>query len=176
MRRLGARDGSTRSASSSARASAVSGTAGTSIALPRRADLVTQAAGWAADSRYVRRGATFTAAFLACCAGAASPAAAATQLGHTDFPVECLDSGYSVVQTAVAHGDGYAAPAGGGVITSWSIRGNDDPEAAIRLRVFRAADTAGEYVLVGEGERAELLAPNEVNSFAARVPVREGDL
>lgn len=124
----------------------------------------------------MRRGATFTAAFLACCAAAASPAAAATQLGHTDFPVECSDSGYSVLQTAVAYGDGYSVPAGGGVITSWSIRGNDDPDAAVRLRVFRTAETQGEYVLVGEGERAEPLVPNELNTFPARVAVREGDL
>jgi len=106
--------------------------------------VVTQATRRAADSRYVQRGATFTALLAACCAVPVSPAGAATQLGHTDFPVECFDSGYSVVQTAVAHGDGYAVPAGGGVITSWSVRANDDPDAVLQLRVFRPGETAGQ--------------------------------
>src|SRR4051812_30853792 len=99
---------------------------------------------------------------------AATPAHAATQIGQTHEPTECGDSGYTVLQTAVASGDGYAVPAGGGVLTSWSVLGNYDATAAVALRVYRPA--GADWQLVGESS-PQTLERYVLNTFPARVAV-----
>ena len=104
---------------------------------------------------------------------AASPAAAATVVGQTHDPTECSDSGYSVLQTAVASGDGYTVPAGGGVITSWSVQAGYDATAVVALRVYRPADAGWELRSESSPQPLERYV---LNTFPARVSVSAGDL
>jgi hypothetical protein len=71
--------------------------------------------------------------------GAASPppAPAATTIGQLDPGTPssaCTGSSYWV--QSVTSGPGYAIPAGGGVITSWSHKANVAPDRELGLRVF----------------------------------------
>lgn len=118
------------------------------------------------------------AAAIASCAivaaAAATPTMAATELGQTDIPVACGDSGYSVVQSAVSNGPGYVVPAGGGVITAWSVMGNDDAEAVVQLRIFRPS--ADGYLLAGESDPSGPLVTDALNTYPSRVPVAAGEV
>jgi hypothetical protein len=109
--------------------------------------------------------------------GAASPppAPAATTIGQLDPGTPssaCTGSSYWV--QSVTSGPGYAIPAGGGVITSWSHKANVVPDRELGLRVFRPLGGTS-YSLIGTSG-VQVLAPSAVNTFATRIPVQAGDL
>src|SRR4051812_28353157 len=102
----------------------------------------------------------------------ASPAAAATAVGQTHGAAECDGAGYTVLQTAVASGDPYSAPAAG-VLTSWSVQGNYDATVVVALRVYRPAEGGWELAFESAPSSLERYV---LNTFPTRVPVSAGDL
>jgi len=89
--------------------------------------------------------------------------------------VSCSIDNTFRLQTAVATGsNSYAAPFDG-VITSWQTQASSGSSQQLKFKVFRAAATAGQYVVVGESA-TETLTPSSLNSFAVQIPVRAGDM
>ncbi|MBS1880078.1 MAG: hypothetical protein JST31_11225 [Actinobacteria bacterium] len=72
--------------------------------------------------------------------------------------------------------NGYAVPAGGGVITAWKTQ--TGPQAGtMKLKVFRPTGVPGEFLSVGE-EGPHSVAANTAPTFASgvRIPVQAGDM
>src|SRR3954447_14064574 len=74
-------------------------------------------------------------------------------------------------------GGSYVVPAGGGVITIWSLRGGSvvGGGARPRLRLYRPGAPSGGYTVVADSgdEQPE---PNAVKGFAARIAVSGGEV
>lgn len=80
---------------------------------------------------------------------------------------------YDEIQLSVSSGPGYAVPAPGGVLTSWSARATATPGQSMGLKVFRPL--AGQFLVVAvDGPR--LLTPGGVNTFPISIPVQAGDI
>ena len=108
---------------------------------------------------------------------ASGSASAATTIGQNGAggPGTC-GAGNTFIQTGTAAGvPSYAAPAGGGVITSWSFLAGSTTDEHDKLKVVRSNGTANQFVVVGESA-LEAMAPSTLNTFQLRMPVRAGDL
>ncbi len=81
---------------------------------------------------------------------------------------------YSYLQSA-GGSPGYAVPSGGGVITSFSVRGGSSVPSGdvVRLRVFRPS--GGSYTIAAEsGDVAPQV--NTAGSYSVHIPVNAGDV
>ena len=108
---------------------------------------------------------------------AAPVASAATQLGQLDPAANPSAScvGMSLwVQSAATDAPGYAVPAGGGVITSWSHKAHGAVGRELALKVLRPQGGTS-YTVIG-GDPFRILTPSVVNTFDTRIPVEAGDL
>jgi hypothetical protein len=106
----------------------------------------------------------------------AGPAMAATTIGQITPPGSKNPGGCSncaELQLATAAGSpSYVVPAGGGVITSWSMNGMDGGPA--RLEVFRSGPGAGEFALAAETDMHQFAA-GEIPTIPVRIPVAGGE-
>lgn len=76
--------------------------------------------------------------------------------------------------TSVGAGQGYAVPAPGGLITSWSTASwIPNPEQKLGLKVFRPAGP-NTFTAIGQDDRT--LTPLAINTFPVSIPVQAGDL
>jgi uncharacterized repeat protein (TIGR01451 family) len=98
--------------------------------------------------------------------------ASAATIGQTFAPGSSC-SNQMVLQAGTGHAPGYAVPAAGGVITSWSTHAGS-PGGDLQLFVFHP-DGSGGYVVVGKSADMTLAA-SSLNTFAIRIPVGAGDL
>jgi Domain of unknown function DUF11 len=107
----------------------------------------------------------------------AAPAVAnaAVTIGETTpggfSPVPCVGP-YLAIQTQVGDPPGYTVPAGGGVITSWSIQEKDAYAGQVRLKVLKPLGS-GSYQVVGQSRFVSY--PPGLDVFQARIPVHGGD-
>jgi hypothetical protein len=107
---------------------------------------------------------------------AAAAAPASVQLGNTSGPLlTCGSFGYSLLQAQVASGPTYTIPAGGGVITSWSVQASAETGDVMKLRVFHPTGTPNQYTVVAESV-PQALVPNSLNTFATRITVNANDV
>lgn len=108
---------------------------------------------------------------------AAGSARAATTLGQQPpeaNPTNCAP-GSALLNTGVASGAGYAAPAAG-VITSWSTKAGDAVGVSAKLKVFRATADPDSFLVVGQSA-FRAITPSAVNGpFVARIAVLPGDI
>jgi hypothetical protein len=122
-----------------------------------------------------RRGAIVAA--VAASLAFASSASGAVTIGQVVPPgvSNCSGAQVDFVQVTTTVGTPYVV-AGDGTITSWNTQqGASDPGVQWKLKVFRNTATTNRYQVVGhDGPRA--LTPNSLNSFAASVPVKAGDM
>lgn len=105
-------------------------------------------------------------------------AQAATTVGQVSPPgmgITCNTGGQSgeLVQLLNATGNGYAVPAGGGVITSWSTAASGGV-GTIRLRVYSADSNATSITPVAESDPVEF-APDPAGAHLTRIPVKGGE-
>jgi hypothetical protein len=111
---------------------------------------------------------------LVCAVCAPSLAQAATvTVGQLSVPDGTCSTPRTRLQTGVASGTQYVAPAAG-VITSWSFQTDASPPSVLKLKVGRNAG-GGSYTITGEAT-AGTVAPGTVNTFSAGIPVGAGDL
>ena len=105
-------------------------------------------------------------------------AQAATTIGQVSPPglgITCNTGGGSgeLVQLLNATGNGYAVPAGGGVITNWSTAASGGV-GTIRLRVYSADSNATSITPVAESDPVEF-APDPAGAHPTRIPVKGGE-
>jgi len=81
-------------------------------------------------------------------------------------------SPYDELQTSVATGNSYAAPAAG-VITSWSTQVGTNPGQMLGLKVYRPIG-AGTFLVVGQDGPRPLTSG--LNTFPVNIPVQTGDI
>ena len=117
-------------------------------------------------------------AVLACLAALAfaAPAQASTTIGMaaTSEPNNCPPS-MEFIQGKVADGGpSYDVPAGGGVITSWTTRGDASSGTGVRLKVYRPTAASDTWTVVAETP-LKVLTPDVLNTFPARISVQAGD-
>ena len=114
-------------------------------------------------------------------AASASPAGAAVTIGQvapgSDFGF--ANSQVDYLQPAVTSGQSYAVPATGGVtswrVTSWSHKALGDPGQMVTMKIFRKVAEPATYMVVShDGPRS--LTDGTLNTFAASIPVRAGDV
>ncbi len=79
---------------------------------------------------------------------------------------------YDELQTSVATGNGYVAPAAG-VITAWSTQVGTNPGQTLGMKVYRA-NGPGTYTVVGQDGPRALAAG--LNTFPVNIPVQAGDI
>jgi hypothetical protein len=128
----------------------------------------------------MRSARTILLAGLCVLALAEAASAATTELGRV-APAGAIGGGCggcSYVQAANAAGSpSYVVPAGGGVITQWSVRGGTTVRDGDRaqLRVFRPGAPSGGYVVVADSPPAK---PPALDAwwFPVRIPVLGGDV
>jgi hypothetical protein len=104
----------------------------------------------------------------------ASQAGATVTIGQT-FPGAFNCSGpstYFVESTAPAS-PSYAVPAGGGVITSWSLQAGADT-GLVKLAVLRNAGGPSTFTTIG-ASAAQTLTANSLNSFPTSLAVQAND-
>jgi hypothetical protein len=77
-------------------------------------------------------------------------------------------------QSGVASGAGYAVPAGGGLLTSWSTFAGSDG-GVMSLMIFRPTAVAGSYTVVAESP-VQTLTASVLNTFTASIALQGGDL
>jgi hypothetical protein len=136
------------------------------------------AAGIAGAHRWTLKGSVVCAIACAAMLMPASPAVAATALGETNNPYSgVICTGPSTyLQVSTGRTPSYTAPAGGGVITSWTTfapagRGG----AQVKLGVFRQTGTPpAQYTTVG-ASAAQTLTAGSLNVFPTSIPVEAGD-
>src|SRR5262249_29204134 len=98
-------------------------------------------------------------------------ATASTQAGAVFAPLTPCKAGFTFLQTG--SGQASYAVSAAGVITSWSFQAGASPPQ-LKLKVGRHT-SADNYTIIGESG-LQVPAPNTLNTFATRVPVRAGDL
>jgi hypothetical protein len=102
--------------------------------------------------------------------------AEAKQLGHVAKPdpgggcTNCWD--FSLADAP--RGPSYAIPQGRWKITSWSVTGNTNNDAAARLLVVRAGSTPGTYQ-VAAMSRVRQVREDKTPTFRSSIRVRGGD-
>jgi hypothetical protein len=119
----------------------------------------------------------YTAALVSTAAAAlllatAAPALASTPVGAVFAPSSPCGGGFTGLQTGTGSAASYAVPVAG-VITSWSFQAGASPPR-LKLKLGRRL-SGNDYGIIGESS-LQLPAPNTVNTFATRIPVRAGDL
>jgi Ca2+-binding RTX toxin-like protein len=120
----------------------------------------------------------FLLAITALIAGPGS-AGAATQIGQT-FPgtFSCLGPSTYFEQSTAPASPSYAVPAGGGVITSWSVVARGGDTGQVKLGVLRNAGAPSQFTTIGASVARTLtasLTANTLNTFTTRVPAQAGD-
>jgi Ca2+-binding RTX toxin-like protein len=114
--------------------------------------------------------------FLVSALAAPSGASAATTVIGQVAP-ESAPTGKQpfVVQESTAGAPSYEVPAGGGVITSWSMRAETDGGTA-KLKVFRQTSDVFPYLFHVESESAlETVEAGRVNTFTTHIVVTGGE-
>ena len=104
-----------------------------------------------------------------------SSAHAAVQLGELPAgnPDQLFASGLDMVQDTVGAAPDYRVPAGGGVITSWQLRGHATTPGSGRLQLWLPSPTTPRTLAARSD--IEAFAANTVNSFPTRIPVAGGE-
>jgi hypothetical protein len=102
-------------------------------------------------------------------------AQAATTIGQTSAPYTCGGGQFTILQEAVAAPPSYAIPAGGGVITSWSLQANSLGSQFARLKVYRRTGVPSQFTVIGEGNY-QALVPSALHTFPTQIPTQEGDV
>lgn len=69
----------------------------------------------------------------------------------------------------------YTVPAGGTVITSFSVRADADSTDQVKFKVFRPTGTPDRYTVIGSSATQTLVA-NTLNTFTVAIPVQAGDV
>ena len=69
----------------------------------------------------------------------------------------------------------YAVPSGNWTVVSWSTQAGTMTAGNVRLMVWRATSTAGQYQMVGASP-FQLVSPNSAPSVPVSIPVQGGDL
>jgi hypothetical protein len=116
--------------------------------------------------------ASLAAALLA---ASASPAAASVTLGQlaASPQTECVGV-FDSTQPTVTSGNTYVVP-GAGTITSWTHNAVAGSDQTLTMKIFRKVADPARYQVVGhDGPRP--LAGGQLNTFAASVPVKPGDV
>jgi hypothetical protein len=119
--------------------------------------------------------AAFLLALLGSLGLAGSATAASVQIGHVAGPTEtggCNQCTDMEVETT-APSPSYEVPAGSWELTSWSGQGGLEG-GSVRLRIFRATATPGQFRLVAESP-LETIAAETVATFPVAIPVAPGD-
>jgi hypothetical protein len=102
---------------------------------------------------------------------APATAPAATQLGQV-APNSASAGGCSgatlFIQSRVAGPPSYTVPAGGGVITSWSVQGAPSDPGQLKLKLGRGGPS--DWVIAGESS-FETVLPSMLNTYSTRIPV-----
>ena len=80
---------------------------------------------------------------------------------------------FTFLQTGVAAGNSYTVPANG-VITSWSFLTGSSVVPDLKLKVGRPLSN-GNFLFIGEAAAGPQI-PNTVNTYAANIPVKTGDV
>ena len=113
------------------------------------------------------------AAFLSI-ASSAGASTTVGQLSPTSPATEsCGVSDYDIFDPTVTSGNGYAVPAGGDVITSWSTVGGPSAGRMLAMKVFRPVSGTTYQVVAHDGPRP--IQPG-LNTFAVSIPVHPGDV
>jgi uncharacterized repeat protein (TIGR01451 family) len=84
---------------------------------------------------------------------------------------------YTMLQTGVDPGSRWIVPADG-VITSWGVETAGQVPDTFELKVARGQRDplgAGDFTII-DNETSGTLAPNQLNTYAARIPVKAGDV
>ncbi len=106
--------------------------------------------------------------------GTASAAGAATVIGQTGTPGNVIVPGKTMLQSTLASGAGYTAPAGG-VITSWSSTANATANRTQKLLVMRLA-SGNTFSVIQRDVLRTLALVNQLNTFSGiRIPIEAGD-
>src|SRR3954454_19598018 len=121
----------------------------------------------------MRRFLTLAALTAATTLALAGTSSAATQVGEAQNTVQNCMVGATFVQDTSGHAPLYSVPAGGGVITSWSMYAGPATGQQVKFKVFRPTGTAHEYEAKGDSN-LETLTPNQLNTFSTRIPVQAG--
>jgi hypothetical protein len=103
----------------------------------------------------------------------ASVANASVTVGQLVTPNAGCGGAITILQTGVASGASYTVPSDG-VITSWSVQDASLPITGLKLKVGRLV-SGNQYSIVAESAAGPQTA-NSVNSYAAQIPVKAGDL
>src|SRR5437868_1765275 len=104
---------------------------------------------------------------------AAGSASAAT-IGQTDAAANYACAAELDLQTGVASGAGFIAPPGGWLLTSWNTFAGSSG-GSMSLMIFRPTGVPDAYTVIAESP-LQALTPNVLNTFAAKIVVRGGDL
>jgi hypothetical protein len=121
-----------------------------------------------------------TAAALAVSASlvGASDSWASVTLGQTDTVFAdtgtCGGTPFIDIQAATGAAPNYAVPAGGGVITSWTIAGNGLATGDVEFKVFRPPGF--NWLVVARSPSVPVPATATTATFAARMPVIANDV
>lgn len=105
-------------------------------------------------------------------AASAGPAAASVTIGETFTPDQSFGGAGTFIQTSTPD-DSYVVPTDG-VVTSWSFQAPSDATPPMKLKMFRSAG-GDDYTTVGESQFVTP-APNVLNTFLTRIPVKAGDV
>jgi hypothetical protein len=109
----------------------------------------------------------------ALCVALPASASGAATIGSTfAFTFGCVGPA-TYFQQADEGAPSYAVPAGGGVITSWSVN-SPTAGAQVALGVFRATGTPGRFTTVAASE-PETFSAAGAQSFPTRAPAQAGD-
>jgi hypothetical protein len=105
--------------------------------------------------------------------GSADAQVTVGQLAPANPEVLCSGS-WDEFQLGVSAGAGYAIPAPGGVITSWSTSAGPGAGQLFTMKVYRPLGGASYSVAAQDGPRA--LTPSTVNTFPVSIPVQANDI
>ena len=106
----------------------------------------------------------------------ASSSSAATTLGQTSTPYSGAgcESPSTYIQVSTGVAPSYTVPAGGGVITAWSMVAGST-SAKVRLGIFRQTGMPDEYTTIG-ASAAQDLTEGVLNTFPTKISVQAGDV
>ena len=99
-------------------------------------------------------------------------------IGQTDTVLAdtstCGGTPFIDIQAATGAAPNYAVPAGGGVITSWTIAGNGLATGDVEFKVFRPPGF--DWLVVARSQSVPVPATATTATFAARMPVSANDI